>query len=88
MVSFWTRLPDGTAVHIHGARPRRKPCVNCRELADRECDWCDRPICIVCSTRRGDVDACPEHKYELQEREAIQLADSQVIQMQAPASYS
>jgi len=71
MACAWVRLPDGTPVHIKYSAPRRKRCA-CGNLADRECDWCDRPVCLSCATRRGEVDACPEHKYELQEREAIQ----------------
>jgi hypothetical protein len=67
------RLPDGTVVMVCGIKPaRKKPCIQCGKPAGRECDWCDRPICSACSTRRGDVDACADHKYELQEREAIQ----------------
>lgn len=71
MAGSWFRMPDGTAVHVKHAAARRKRCA-CGQLADRECDWCDRPVCVRCSTRRGEVDACPEHLYEMHERLAIQ----------------
>lgn len=75
MACYWTKLPDGTAVHVNLGRQRRKRCAVCGSSATRECDWCDLPICVRCSMARGDVDACPEHSYELREREAIQGAD-------------
>jgi len=74
MACYWMKLPDGKVVHVNAGRSRRQKCA-CGNPADRECDWCDRPVCSRCSTRRGEVDTCSDHVYEIHERAAIQLAD-------------
>lgn len=71
MACAWIKV-DGRMVHVKYTAQRRKRCA-CGQLADKECDWCDKPVCLKCATHLGkDIDACPDHRYELQEREAIQ----------------
>jgi hypothetical protein len=72
MACVYVKLPNGATAIVCGVRTQPKKCVSCRRPADRECDFCDRPICSACSTRFGDIDGCPDHRYEVQEREAIQ----------------
>ena len=72
MACYKVQLPGGAVAIVCGVKPRVKKCATCGRPAARECDWCDQPVCSTCATRKGSVDACPEHNYEFQEREAIQ----------------
>lgn len=73
MACVHLQLPGGATAIVCGVRPAAKrKCIQCGNSADRECDYCDRPICSKCSTRFGEIDGCPDHKYEVHERQAIQ----------------
>lgn len=34
----WTKLPDGTVVHVNMGRGRAKKCIHCGRAADKLCD--------------------------------------------------
>lgn len=72
----WTRLPDGTAVHIcdRGNKPRARACAFCGTSTKdyHLCDFplrgkrknatCSKPICVACAVKIGDNrDLCPPH---------------------------
>lgn len=66
-------MPDGTTIHLHMAKPRRRKCTVCGRPTEvhrlRECDFklpdgktCDRLMCSECAHRvSANVDLCPQH---------------------------
>ena len=78
MPCYWTKLPDGTMVHLNMAKPRQQKCRWCGKPCTKLCDFvvsspqqvthrrtCDAPMCDEHAQNvEPDRDYCPNHLQE------------------------